>query len=165
MTYLSQSEYEILCEYYEKDPNWKRATVKAAAADLKMTTRKIYKWGYDRKVKEMKVKVKSMNKNAFRISSKICLRDDIFLEDTTNTPITNYNQAVNSLLEMLEDQMGASPLKSHEEHVIISEKSTECTILPNFQDQFEQALNNYSEVETDSMKSFSLFEETLESDC
>ena len=54
MPYMSKSEYEILNMYFQKDPNWKHETVKQAADQLGMPYRKIYKWGYHKKVKEIK---------------------------------------------------------------------------------------------------------------
>ena len=54
MPYMSKSEYEILNMYFQKDPNWKHETVKQAADQLSMPYRKIYKWGYHKKVKQIK---------------------------------------------------------------------------------------------------------------
>ena len=48
MIVLSKSELAILDEYYLKDPNWRRDTVKAASKHLDLPYNKVYKWGYDK---------------------------------------------------------------------------------------------------------------------
>jgi len=73
MRKLSNSEILILQSYFDKDPNWKRATVKEACNELRLPFKKVYKWGYDLKARKMKriFKAKIANKNNLKFSTKL----------------------------------------------------------------------------------------------
>ena len=45
----SKYEVKILEEYFERDPEWSRQTVKQLKPLLNLSVDQIYKWGYDRK--------------------------------------------------------------------------------------------------------------------
>ncbi|CAI2364820.1 unnamed protein product [Moneuplotes crassus] len=46
---LNFEQISVLENYFHIDPDWKMATVDAAATQLGLPVKKIYKWGYDRK--------------------------------------------------------------------------------------------------------------------
>lgn len=87
----SKYEVKILEEYFEKDPEWSRQTVKQLKPLLNLTVDQIYKWGYDRKhlVEKRKLKVtrkkrvrKAQTMKASTGLEKICPRaEDLDLLD------------------------------------------------------------------------------------
>lgn len=46
---ISKVEKSILEDYFKKDPNWSRETVKVLKSLVNLPIDKIYKWGYDKK--------------------------------------------------------------------------------------------------------------------
>lgn len=42
-------EVAILESYFEQDPKWSTRTVREVAKQLKMSMKKVYKWGFDKK--------------------------------------------------------------------------------------------------------------------
>lgn len=105
MSCLSDSERSILKTYFELDPNWKRKTVKAAATELGFSYRKVYKWGYDQKIKYIRDCWNANTTCKVKISSKLCLSDTKFFDDWFGALKKDYNKWVDALLRLCDNQI------------------------------------------------------------
>ena len=102
---LTKREQGILNSYFEKDPNWKRKTVKAASKQLNLEYKKVYKWGYDLKMRFLKKD--SENKGLTVVKANSCsispYKEKELIESLRLDRQENFNDVVNEIMHLCDN--------------------------------------------------------------
>lgn len=103
MRKLNTEEIDILKCYFSQDPKWRRDTVKTASTHLNLDPKKVYKWGYDRKMRLLR---KSTQEQGVSLTPVDFCHDQRILDQTFDlhfseaTKISNMNSEVDQILDI-----------------------------------------------------------------